>query len=256
MMKKILCLAMTLIMVMGASLTVNAAENEKNWTVRYKGGNKLITELGEGQKDLSLSFSDIEPGESISLEAKMKNDTSKKSDWYLSNDIISVLESKGGKGGAYTYVLTYHGPNNAPAVALYNSSEVGGTDGNESDGLGEVVLHGKDQYIYLDRLNPGEEAAVRLYVKLNGETIVDTYQDSNAALELNFAVEKINEGTITKEIHKVNKETIVTAVPTMVQTGDNANIALFSGITLASGLILVVVALRMLVKRRGEKGEV
>ena len=265
MMKRILCLAMTVVMVLGASLTVNAAEleNSKSWTVRYSGGSDLVTELGEGQSSLSLSFSDIEPGESISLEAKIVNDTNKRTDWYLSNDIVKAFEkvkdSVVAQGGAYTYLLTYHGPENAEAVAIYNSSEVGGTDETNGDGLGEMKLHEAGEYIYLDRLDPKEEAYVRLYVKLNGETLTDGYQGQNAELTLNFAVEKINEGTIRKEITKINKETVVTSVPNkvvIVPTGDNAQVVLFSSLAMASGLVLIAVAVKMSIKKRSEKGEV
>lgn len=258
MMKKILCLAMTMLMVIGTPLTANAAENEKSWTVRYNGESNLITELENGQETLSLDFGNVKPGESISLEAKIKNDTSKKTDWYLSNVVTKAFEAiQSAKGGAYTYVLTYHGPNNADAVALYNSSEVGGDkSASEEAGLKEIVLHENDEYIYLDRLNPGEEAYVRLYVKLNGETVIDTYQGLDAALNLEFAVEKINEGTIIKEITKINKETITTSTPVqIIRTGDNAQLALFSSVALISGVALVVVAFRMM-KRRNEKGEV
>lgn len=260
--KKILCLMMAAFMIISLPFTVNAAEDHnKEWAVNFD-GKKMTTMVGEEVvEQLDLSFSNLLPGESFTMKAVMQNSSKNKTDWYMSNEILQALEEskQSANGAAYTYVLTYHASEDATPVEIYNSSSVGGTTKTSDTEQGLKEVKDLKDYFYLDRLEPSEEAYVCLYVKLGGETHVNSYQDTIAKLQLNFAVEKISEGTttkeITKEIKKVNTETVVKVVPTMVQTGDNAQVGLFSALTLGSAAVLIVLAVRAMMKRRSEKGE-
>lgn len=258
--KKILCLMMAAVMMIGLPFSVNAAEgHNKEWSVNYD-GKKMTTMVGEEVvEQLELKFENLLPGESFTMKATMKNNSKNKTDWYMSNEILKSLEESknSASGAAYTYVLTYHASEEAVPVEIYNSSSVGGTTKTSDAEQGLKEVKDLKDYFYLDRLEPSEEAYVCLYVKLGGETHVNTYQDSFAELQLNFAVEKITEGTVTKEITKEvkNVETVKTVVPTMVQTGDNAQLGLFSALTFASAAVLIVLAVKAMMKRRNEKGE-
>ena len=251
--KKILCLAMMALMVIGTPLTANAEhfEGSKNWNVTFD-GKKMNSnfETSEIKKDVL----NIQPGDSITLKINLKDASGKKSDWYLENDIVQTMEESNNlaSGGAYTYILEYHDPS-GKVTTLYSNEAVGGEvqDGGK-EGLYEAA-EGLDTYFYLDRLNSGEEAYVSLYVKLDGETQGNDYQDTLAKLQINFAVEKVNDETITKEIKKEGKDEVIVVtkyVPGMVKTGDNSKLVLFSSLALVSGLGLLVYAFVLMKKRR------
>ncbi len=267
--KRILYLMMAVLIAISVPLTASAASttnpNEKEWTVRYD-GDKMNTEIGGKAATVDLTMPTQLPGGEFMLDAKIHNDSKYKTDWYMSNEILKSLEKSvaaAAAGGAYTYLLTYHGPEEngvTPApIEIYNSSSVGGDTASAGGEVGLEEVKDLKEHFYLDRLLPGEKASVKLYVALDGTTLTNSYQDSMAELQLNFAVEKIREGTITKEITRINTETLVEYVPTvvqtMVQTGDNAPILLFSGLTFVSAIGLIVVAVRIAIKRRSEKGE-
>lgn len=262
--KKILCLAMIALMVIGTPLTANAEhfEGSKNWNVTFDGKN-LSDNFTNGDVTETI-LSKLQPGDSVTLQINMKNTDSKKSDWYLTNEVLKTLEetAAGGNaaGGAYTYLLTYHDPAKKETV-LFDSERVGGEEDVEKE-KSEIGLHeatdNLDEWVYLDRLNSGESAYVTLYVKLDGETQGNAYQESVAQLKMNFAVEKVNDATITKKKvvegeEKVETVVVTKYVPSMVKTGDNSQLVLFSTLTLVSGLGLFVFATYLMKKRR--KGE-
>lgn len=112
-----------------------------------------------------------------------------------------------------------------------------------------------EEHFYLDRLNNGETGFVNLTVKLDGETQGNDYQQTLAQLQMDFAVEEVSEIT-HKEVEKIERpKTIVQqkVVTTSVKTGDASQIALFSGIALICGIVLIVVTSKQLKGRK--KGE-
>ncbi len=267
--KRMLCLMTAALLVLGAPITAFASQtpdpgtpeaqavntNAKEWEVRYD-GEHLNTEIGGVAQSVDLTMPTQLPGGEFTLTAKLENDYHRKTDWYMSNEILKSLEKSvqtQANGGAYTYVLTYHGPEEegvVPApIEIYNSSSVGGTTASQTGEVGLEEIKDLKDYFYLDRLLPGEKAEVRLYVGLDGTTLTNSYQDSMAELQLNFAVEKIREGT------NVRRVPMVKYISGFVQTGDNAPVAIYSILAFASAVVLIVIAGRQMIKRRKEKGE-
>ena len=80
-----------------------------------------------------------------------------------------------------------------------------------------------EDYFFLERLDKGEKGTVSLFVKLDGETQGNDYQDTLARLQMNFAVEKV-------------------AGPIVVQTGDASNMMMYAGMALVAGMALFFVA--------------
>lgn len=255
MLKKIMCLAMIALMVIGTPLSVNAEDyvSSKDWEVSFDG------------KQMSSNFKTAEmtgdvlnilPGDSITIKINLKDASGNKSDWYLKNDILQTLEDSNdsASGGAYTYILKYHDPKGEETV-LYSSESVGGdkADGG-NEGLHEAA-DSLDSYVFLDRINHGEKAYVSLYVKLDGETQGNDYQDTLAKLQMNFAVEKVKDGTVERHIVEKKNREVVTYTRGMVKTGDASEVVLFSVVTLVSGLALLSIAFVAMKRRRQEKGE-
>lgn len=245
--KKLMCLAMIALMVIGTPLTAYAEDykGSKDWEVSFD-GEELRSDFKSSK--LTEEILNIQPGDSIKLYVTLDNDYKTKTDWYMSNEIIKTLEDTqdSAQGGAYTYVLTYIAPDGDSTV-LYDSEIVGGeskSGGNE--GLHEVSDSLED-FFYLDRLAHDEEARITLYVKLDGETQGNDYQKTLARIKMNFAVEKVDDEDVILTGTKY--------VNTMVRTGDSTNVMLFSGLAFVSGLALLTLAVVSLKKQCREKGE-
>ena len=255
--KKILCLAMIALMVIGTPLTAHAEhfEGSKNWNVTFDGKSMADNFTGS---DVTETILNIQPGDSITVQINLKNNASKKADWYLNNEVLQTLEDSTdvAEGGAYTYLLKYHDPSGTETV-LYDSKVLGGENiEQKAEGLEQATFGREEEYVYLDRLNKGEAGYVSLYIELDGETQGNDYQKTLAQLRMNFAVEKVNDETITKEIVQEEKEVVVVSkyVPSMVKTGDNSQLILFSTLALVSGLALLIYTM-LLMKRRREREE-
>ena len=59
--------------------------------------------------DFADSFSDLQPGDTVSIEITLKNVCGEKADWYIQNNILDIFEEADAADGAYTYQLTCTG---------------------------------------------------------------------------------------------------------------------------------------------------
>ena len=247
--KKVLCLVMAMVMVVGAGISVQAEdyEGKDGWVANFDG--KEI-KSNFGTSNLTEEAKSIQPGDSITLKVGIKNSDSGKTDWYMTNEAIQSLEDANSvaNGGAYEYRLAYI---NAAGkeTELYNSETVGGEGASSKEGLHQAT-DSLEEYFYLDRLDPGQSGMVKLRVKVDGETQGNDYQETLALLKMTFAVEKVTESTIRKV---PGEDKVIT---NRVKTGDTNKILLFCALALISGIILLILALMSMKRRRyNRKGE-
>lgn len=263
--KKIMCLAMIALMVIGTPLTAHAEDfkSTKAWNVNFDGknmkGNFNSSEISE---DI---LNNIQPGDSITLQIELKNASEGKADWYMSNKVLQSLEdsNKSAVGGAYTYILTYHAPDGTNSV-LYNNDEVGGDSSNNNGAGLREVSDNLEEYFYLGRMDNGKSGKISLYVELDGETQDNNYQKTLAKLQMSFAVEKVTEKTVSKTVVKKETKDVVTYVAapptvgaglkTAVNTGDASHGMLFASLALVSGLAMLGCSV-IGMKRTKVKGE-
>ena len=110
-------------------------------------------------------------------------------------------------------------------TVLYSSEVVGGEEDTSKEGEGlHQATNGLEDYFYLGRLSKNEQAMIRLYVQLDGETQGNAYQDTLAKLQMNFAVEGVTTQTVVK-------------------TGDQSPIAMISMVALGCAVVLLVLAI-------------
>ena len=247
--KKVLCLVMAMVMVVGAGFSVQAKDyqGKDGWLAEFDG--KEI-KSNFGSSDIADATKNVEPGDSITLKVGIKNSDSGKTDWYMTNEAIQSLEDANSvaNGGAYEYRLAYI---NAAGkeTELYNSETVGGEGASTKEGLHQAT-DSLEEYFYLDRLDPGQSGMVKLRVKVDGETQGNDYQETLALLKMTFAVEKVTESTIRKT---PGEDKVIT---NRVKTGDTNKILLFCALTLISGIILLILGLMSMKRRRySRKGE-
>lgn len=225
-MKKMIGLLTTFVLLLSLTVTAFAADHTADWTVEYN-GSELVSTFNEGKVKETLNK--MLPGESATLTVTLKNSGSKKTDFWMSNEVLKNFEDSSKAGGAYTYKLTYN------ETVLYDDDTVGG-DNPHADGafgLKEATEALKD-FFYLDTLSPGQTGTVVLTIKLDGPTLRNAYQGTVADINLNFAVEEQAE----------NK--------TIIKTGDTSNaLPFFIGAGIAGVAIIVLAVIRVRKNRKG-----
>ena len=233
--KKILSLAMAVILLVGASFSVQAEDyqGEDGWKVTFD-GKKM--ENSFTSSDIDSAIYDILPGDSIEIHLDLQNTSKKDADWYMTNEVLQSLEDSKNvaEGGVYTYVLTYVDPK-GEARLLYSSDSVDGENIQKATGALE-------DYFFLDSIEAGKSGEIVLKVGLEGETQGNDYQNTLARMQMNFAVEPTVEGS-----HTTIKEQIIETI----KTGDNARVMVFVGVTLIAGLTCLVIAV-MKMKRNDD----
>lgn len=253
--KRILCLVMGLVLTAGMSMTVCAEDHQgaSGWTADFN-GKEIATNFRDNQ--ISDAMNEVLPGDSIELNVTVKNSAENETDWYMTNEIIQTLEDtqNTASGGAYEYRLTYTDSTGA-VTELYNSDTVGGENlaGGE-EGL-RTIAGVPGEYFYLDRLAKGGTGRVTLWMRVDGETQGNGYQETLAQLRMNFAVEVVPEAVVRTEVsHRVNTVSGGTQIVTTVQTGDTAPLMIWSAVALCCGMVLLAAGMAAWKKNR-EKGE-
>lgn len=206
------------------------------WKVSFDG--KKMTSTFKNT-DIDDKIYEMEPGDTVDFHIQLKNEYKQTTDWYMTNKVLESLEDAQtvAEGGAYSYILTYI-KQDGTKETLYSSEEVGGETKNASgEGLHQATNSLKD-YFYLDRLKSGQSGEITLKVKLEGETQGNTYQDTLAKLQMNFAVELVDDSTTPGTPDNPTKTPSKKSPSrTTVKTGDNSRVLLYSLIALIAGLV-------------------
>lgn len=253
------------VLLAGNGMTVHAEHytGDPDWAVNFTGKGM---ESNFKTADINDAIYDLQPGDSIDIALTLKNTGGKATDWWMTNKVLRSLEDtqKAAASGGYTYTLIYQHPDGV-SETLYSSETVGGEkDGSAPEGLHEVT-DSLSEYFYLDSLKAGEQGAVYLTVALDGETQGNTYQDTLADLTLNFAVEETNVPSNPSDPgdndggeepggeNPGGGGNQPGGTRTPPKTGDETDLMLYAGISLVSGVGLLILALLSLRKSRMEK---
>ena len=236
--KKIFCLLLMLVVLSLMPLSASAESyDSKDWYVTFTSGQKMNSNFDSGSIDSLVGG--LQPGDTLNIRVRLKNEYSKTVDWYMKNEVLRSLETSTASGGGYSYVLNYTHPNGSVDV-LYSSDRVGGENPVANyEGLKEATSNLKD-YFYLDSIAAGNAGYVDLTVTLDGETQGNDYQTKSADLTMRFAVEVPD----------------TTSRTTIVRTGDEYNLLPFYIAMAVSGLVFLYLALDSITDRIyfGKKG--
>ena len=252
-------LAIVLIFCMAVSAFAELVPSQKNWLVTFNASDKMVSNFKTAEMD-DLIYG-LQPGDHTEISMDLHNDNDSTVDWYMANEVINSLEDTRDEaslsGGAYSYILTYKKNGATEGRTLYSSDTVGGEDVSPAgEGLHEatdaLIKDGDDEYIFLDTYSKGEGGVLTLYVKLEGETQGNDYQDTLADLQFRFAVEKnlTKEGGEEEEI--VKKRTI--HKQRVVRTGDYTNTIPYLIAAAVSGIAVLILAFYSLHERRRQRG--
>ncbi len=187
------------LMAFGLVLPVHAETfyGDENWNVTFSPENQMVSSFSTA--DINDVVGGMQPGDNVIITLKLKNENPTATDWYMQNEVLYSLEDRSANketgGGAYTYRLFYT-DKSGTVETLFDSDTVGGENSSTVDEMLSQMgegLHGatnalKD-YFYLDTVQNGEGGMITLEVALDGETQGNSYQDTLADLQMNFAVE-------------------------------------------------------------------
>ena len=127
-------------------------------------------------------------------------------------------------------------------------------------------LHGatttlKD-YFYLDRMGDGDSGTVKLKVALDGETLVNDYQNTLARLQMDFATELVTSGTTPRRPGGGGQDPQEPGEPAneqslrrtgVVQTNDDSQIMRYLLLMFGSGSALLLIGIWMLGRQKEEE---
>lgn len=231
--------------VLGTPSTALAATDE--WTVTFTGSSMT----SDGSASINKRLSGLQPGDSATFNIKLLNDCDEEASWYMKNKVLKSMETELAKGGAYTYRLSYIAPDGTQETIISNDVVAG--EGSNSAGLFDATT-ATGEWFFLDKLPAYGQGLVTLYVAIDPESHGNSYFDTEASLQLEFAAETASGQLVTENGGGGNKGGSGTS-------SDNGGFRLpGTGDMLKFGLpivavILALVALGISRKRSNEKGE-
>lgn len=238
--KRFIALGLILLLAL-SSMTVSAEDRQgaSGWQVVFN-GTSMDSNFTNANMDDEIY--NMQPGDSVELTITLKNNYNGQADWYMKNQVLEALEDAGNaSGGAYDYLLTYTDSDGQTSI-LYSSEKFGGE--GRYNGVG---LHGAtttlDDFFYLERMGNGDTGVVKLKVALDGQTQGNSYQNTLARLQMNFATEIVESAGQTPGSGSGRD---------VVKTGDQTKIMLLVALMLGSGLLLLLL---VFLRLRGEQKE-
>lgn len=245
--KGLLLQGLIALLVLASSVTVNAEDRKASFTgIVTFDGKKMDSNFNNTK--INDEIISLQPGDSVELTVKLRNKYKDEVDWYMTNEVLKALEESGkAEGGAYDYLLTYTDAKNQ-ARTLYASEKFGGEETRNGVGL-KSATKTLENYIYLDRTTSGAEGTVKLKVALDGETLVNNYQNTLARLQMNFATELPTDSSTPGSRNSGGNG----GRREIIKTGDESQTLLFVLLTLGAGLIFLLAAIMRL--RRDDEDE-
>ncbi len=240
-----LCLTVILVLASAAAAYADDREGAAGWQVTFDGKKMDDNFTAAEMKD---EINSLEPGDTVELTVTVKNTFDGQADWYMANKVTEILEKDNSiDGGIYDYLLTYTNKKTKKTTTLYSSEKFGGTGKNP--GLSGAT-QSLDEYFYLDRLGSGESGVVKLKVALDGETLTNNYQGTDAELRMDFAAELIredagNNGGRSESSGSGNRREVI-------KTGDQSRVLVYVVMMLGAGLVLLLLAVLRMRKEREE----
>ena len=239
---------------------------DKQWTVEFTGS--AMTD--QGSANIVKELTGMQPGDSAKFTVIMCEKCDKSADWYMKNKVLESMEKSLRSGGSYSYKLTYTNPKGEQKVIITNEVVSGDTGSGSTEGLFDAT-EATGEYFFLDTLAPQAKAMMTLEVAIDGETHGNTYFDSDAQIQLQFAAEPTDKpgtpGDVTQIDQPKKKDEQQspqqppqptpqkTAEKQLSQTGDTIAIGALVVVALVAAGVLVGVGVRQRRQKRNEEGD-
>ena len=252
---KILILLTAIALMVGMTAAPVMAKSSSYNGKCYFNGAKIVSDFSSSK--IADKVTALQPGDKVQFKVKYTNKYGKKTNWYLSNEVLQTLEKadaarKVPKGtgtpenGGYTYSLI-HTDKKGKKTTIFSNEKVGGeAKPAKMEGLEQATNATKD-WFFIQTLDKGESGELELTVAFEGETEVNDYMDTDGGLALRFAVDL----NTAKADNPDEPDNPVVSTP---QTGDNSSMLIPFLIMLAAGTALLILVFARLRRRDEETG--
>lgn len=226
-MKKIL-LYMTFLCVLLGSMSI---------TGKAADGTVAVTFDGEAQKFIQWekdeqTFTNMMPDEQRIQTIHLTNDAHQEMRFYMSSKIQEALGEKTANG-KLVYEISMQ-----KDKETFFTGKIGGTEEKGKEYVGENFL--------LATLKEGESCEITLILRLDGNSMDNSYQGSEGSLDFRFSVEYDDADPVTEVIQNTP---ILNQIPG-VNTGDVTNVYILFGLLMGSAAIMLIFVYR---KKEKEK---
>lgn len=239
--KKIIAGLVTALLIV---CSVGTAFAQDNPTVTFKGESEKFVESVTGD----TSFTNMEPGETRTMNLTLKNEDASEMSFFMSAEILkNIAETTADKQSVYDFSIAKNG-------TVFFSTVIGGGEAYNKS-VGKEYLT-SDNNILLDNLSQGQSDVITVTLSLDGDSTNGSSTTSGDTLNTSGYMDK------TGQIQFVfSAATPVTPGGSVVQTitnyvNQNVNTGIGASVTgIVIGAILIAVAVILIVKRRkaGEK---
>ena len=231
--KKIIALACAMVLLLGMTSTVYAADS----SVKYLGNNNFETNFAaNGFMD---TFSGMLPGDSREESVVLTNTSDKTVDFYMNTKVAKAFEDIEGIAGGAAYSVKLSVVKNGEETVVYGNGENAAVIGGNESGL-NVLDSSLSDNLMVATLAKGESATVKLSIALEGESFGIDYNAANQDFE------RVT-GELDFEFFVVEQEFNSSLVPNNlsasmggITTGDYAPIATLITILAAAAAVIVV----------------
>ena len=232
-MRKIGTVLLALVMMIVMSQAVFAQDRTADGGTFVFDGNKLAWDNSSGS--IQEALRGLQPGDTVKIKINYNNKSKKQTEWYMRNEVLKTLEeASSAADGGYSYKLTNYGVEGV--MEIFDSNAVAGDENYEPSGIAKglkAATNATDMadFFYIDKVPAGAGGYTELIVGLDGESQANSYENTLAELQLEYAVETIEDETVYKYVHK------------KVDTGDYTNMMLPAAAFIGALVLLVLAVL-------------
>ena len=207
-------------------------------------GSMGLTFEGDSEKFITYeqnsAYENMAPGETRVQQVTLTNDDHREMKFYVRGEYSDPL----GEGVANEQIA--YDINFANNGETFYSGKIGGMTKSNMNSL-------ENNYL-LKTLKQGESTTIDLSIAVDGDSMDNTYQNTEGYLNLIFSVEYEETTPIEKVVTVVKKIPVINKIPG-VNTGDTTTIGAILGVFAASVVVIVVLIVMKLKKRKDGKHE-
>lgn len=250
--KKWMIIITAMLLFITSSLTVFAADaKDSGQGVVFEGEAEEFILLNGTKDDFTQTFKNMMPGEERVQSIKLTNQDKREMQFFFGVDVLNNLGGSAKTGAVYEISFSNNGE-------VFYQGLLGGEEGtlkDLSDGsLGKNVL--------LADLKKGESTDVRMTMKLDGDSMDNSYQNSEGKIRFRFGVEyDETAGQRVNVTEKTQQKVGSTGASTDsadkfmngVKTGDYTNITILIAILSLSAVIIAAVVVFLIIRMKNNR---
>lgn len=204
-------------------------------TVEFDGTTEL--KYSADETNFGTSFEGMVPSEERVQSIRLKNTDKNTVEFYMSTEVIEAFEEAKDATQA-GYIVSLSVVKDGVETQIYGNKDNVNVGANE-EGLYDLNGSLKQNYM-VARLNPNEEAIVKLSVKLDGQSMKNAYQGLPGTFQFDFSVQYDDsepETVVNKIVNEIKGST--QTIIKKVETGDPTTIGTLVFVMFVAGGVLL-----------------